>query len=100
MQKLKIGRMVKTEDLIYKTDKYVYNFRQYKTKRSFSKNNFAGKTTSDNVDKDQNDLLSDFIDFKKGKKLRDIEKKKLERDLSDKINWNRSDKYIAIHGKI
>ena len=86
MQKLKIGRMVKTEDLVYKTDKYVYNFRQYKTERSFSKNNFAGKTTSDNVDKDQNDLLSDFIDFKKGKTFRDIEKKKLERDLSDKIN--------------
>ena len=70
MQKLKIGRMVKTEDLVYKTDKYVYNFPQYKTKSSFSKNNFAGKTTSDNVQKNY------FIDFKKGNKFRDIEKKK------------------------
>ena len=68
--------MVKREHLFYETNKFVYNFQQHETIRSFAKNIFVGKSTLDNADKDQSDLLNDFIDFNKRAKPRDIEKKK------------------------
>ena len=42
----------------------------------FCKNFIAGKITLDNVDKDQSDLLNDFIDLKKRTNPRDRERKK------------------------
>ena len=72
-------KILKREDLVYKTDKYSYNFQQYETIRPFDKNIFAGKITLDNAGKDQSDLSNDFVDFRKGAKLRDIEKKAKQR---------------------
>ena len=71
----KMKKILKREDLLYQRDKYVYNFQQFETIRSFAKTIFAGKITLDNADKDQSDLLNDFIDFKKETKLRNTEKK-------------------------
>ena len=67
-------KIVKREDLVCKTDKHVYTFQQYETKRFFAKNIFAGKITLDKADKDQNDLLNNFIDYNQRTKLRDREK--------------------------
>ena len=39
-------------DLIHKTNKYVYNFQQFETIRSFAKNIFANFIILDNADKD------------------------------------------------
>ena len=61
----KNGKNSKGEDLVYKTNKYEYNVQQYKTIRPFSKNSLAGKTTLNKADRDQSDLLNNFLDFKK-----------------------------------
>ena len=71
---------------MYKTDRYVYNFQKFETIRSFSKNIFAGKITLGNSNKDQSDLLNNFIDFNKRTKLRDIEKVKLKQDATESLN--------------
>ena len=68
-------KILKREDLVYQRDKYVYNFQQFETIRSFAKTIFASKITLDNADKDQSDLLNDFVDFKKETKPRNTEKK-------------------------
>ena len=72
-----MGKIVKIEDLVYKTDKYVHNFQQYEIIRSFSKSIFARKISLDDSDKTQIDLLNEFVDLKKRAKLKDIEKRKL-----------------------
>ena len=48
------------------------------------------KITLDNADKNQSDLLNDFIDFKRGTNQRNIGKKMLKRDTIESINsfWN------------
>ena len=58
-------KILKREDLVYKKDKDVYNFQQYEAIRSFAKNIFNRKITLDNADKEQTDLLNDFMDIKK-----------------------------------
>ena len=40
-KKNKNGKIVKREDLVYETDKSVYNLQQYETIRSFSKKYFC-----------------------------------------------------------
>ena len=64
---------MKRGDLVYKTDKYVYNFQQYEKIRSLKS---AGEIIVVNADGDQSNLLNEFSDFKKETKPRDIEKKR------------------------
>ena len=45
----------------------------------------AGKIILDNVDKDQRDLLNNFIDFKKRAKPRNREKKKKQKEIQLKV---------------
>ena len=61
-------KIVKGEHVVYETNKYVDNFQQYETIRSFSKNIFAHIINLDNADNDQSDLLNDCIDFNKSEK--------------------------------
>ena len=37
IEEKKAGKMVKRENLIYETNKYVYNFHQFETTKSFDK---------------------------------------------------------------
>ena len=73
-------KKVKRGDLVYETDKYVYNFQQFEAITSFTKNIFYNKINLDEADKAQIDLLNDFLDFQKGARARDIKNKKLKRD--------------------
>ena len=72
--------MVKTEDLVYETDIYKYNFQRFETIWSFAKNIYVSKITLDDADKTQSDLLNEFPDFKKGTRPRNKKKRKLKRD--------------------
>ena len=45
-------KRVKKEDLVYETDKYVYNFQHYETIRSFAKYIFDPKIALENTNKD------------------------------------------------
>ena len=48
-----IEQRVNTENSIYKTDKYIYNFHHFKTIRTFGRNIQNHKITIDEVDKDK-----------------------------------------------
>ena len=45
-----MGKKIKWKDLIYKTNKYKYDFRQYETIRSFGESIYAGKITTDEAE--------------------------------------------------
>ena len=53
------------EDLIYKTNNYIYNFQKFELIRSCAKNICEGKITLDNADNEQASLLLEIDDFKK-----------------------------------
>ena len=52
-----MGRTINRNDLIYKSSKYVYYFRRFRTIRSFGNIIFTGKITISEVDKKQSNLL-------------------------------------------
>ena len=66
----------KRRDLIYKTNKYKYNFQQYETIRSFSDSIFAGKINIDEAEMNQSNLLKNMVEFNEQSKLRKKEDKK------------------------
>ena len=81
-----IEKIVNRENLIYKTNKYVYNFQQFETIKFFAKNIFAGQSTLDNADKYQSNLLHEIFDFNKNMKPRSFRKKKQKGDTLDSID--------------
>ena len=52
------------ENLIYKTNKYKYNFHWFETIRSFGRNIPNREITKDKADLDQSNLLMEFMDFR------------------------------------
>ena len=40
-----------------------YKFQQFKTKRAFDENIYAGKSSIDETGKDQNNLLENMVEF-------------------------------------
>ena len=70
--------MIKRVNLVYKIDKYLFNFQQYETIKSFAKNLLLVKLLQ--IIKDQFDLLNDFKDFDKGTRPKKYGEKKLRRD--------------------
>ena len=56
------------EDLIFETNKYMYNFQQFVTIRSFARNIYGRKVKENNADEDQNNLLFEVAGFKKNTK--------------------------------
>ena len=66
----------KRRDLIYKTNKYKYDFQQYETIRSFSDSIFAGKINIDEAEMNQSNLLKNMVEFNEQFKLRKKEDKK------------------------
>ena len=53
--------LVNTGDFFYETDKYVYNFQQFETIRSFGKVIFRCKITLNDAKKDHTDLLDKIV---------------------------------------
>ena len=50
---------------MFEGSKYVHNFQQFETIRSFAKNILGGKITLNNTDEDQSNLLDKVMTFKK-----------------------------------
>ena len=78
--------MVNREDLMYKTNKYVYNLQQFEAIRYFAKNIFAGKNIVNDAHKNQSDLLFEVAELKKNAKPKDIERKMQKTDTIESIN--------------
>ena len=64
-----IENSIEREKLVYKTNKYTYDFRKFQTIRNFGKDNYFRKklmrrNTLEEADEDQSDLLNSISDFK------------------------------------
>ena len=57
-----MGRKNQTKELIYKANKYKYDFQQYETIRSFGESIYAGKTTTDETEEGQSNLLKNIVE--------------------------------------
>ena len=70
---------VKWKDLIYKANKYNYDFQQFEMIRSFGESIYTGKINIDEAEIDQSDLLKKLIEFNSKFKPRTIEGNKEKR---------------------
>lgn len=61
-------KMATTENLIYKTNTWVYNFQQFETGRQFGDSIYEGKIILSDVHKSKSNWLNKFIQFNKGAK--------------------------------
>ena len=75
MKESKIEKIVKRGDSIYKTNKHVYNFQQFETIGSSSRNIFDDEITLNNADEGRSNLLPEIVDFSKNTKPKDFSKK-------------------------
>ena len=61
---------IERKDLEYETKKYIYDFKQYETIRSFRDNVYTGKFNTDEAEIDQNNLVKNIVEFNKNKNNR------------------------------
>ena len=54
---------LKGNNLIYRVNKYKYDFQQYETMRSFGESIHAGEITIDEAEEDQSNLLKNIVEF-------------------------------------
>ena len=60
--------MVNSENLTHQTNKYVYNFQQFETIKSLTKNISLGNITLNDSDRDKKDLLFENGEILKSQK--------------------------------
>ena len=72
---------IKWEDLKYKTKNYKYDFKQYKTIRSFGESIYTCKASIIKVEKEQGNLLENIVKFKNKSRPRSEEDKEKKRYL-------------------
>ena len=58
-----IESTIDREKLRYKACGNTYDFRKFKTIRTFGKDTYEGKITLEDTDKDQSDLLNEISNF-------------------------------------
>ena len=75
-----------SKDLIYETNKYVFNFQQFRTIKSFGESIFSCKITLDETDKKQGNLLNNIIYFNSRTKPRVKPDKEKKRNVYGSVN--------------
>ena len=63
-----IEKTVDKENLYYRTNKYSFNFQNFWTIRTFVRDIYNGKVTTEEADEDQGDLLVEILQKNKTKK--------------------------------
>ena len=76
-----IENSIDREKLIYKSNKYTYDFRKFQTIRTFGKDIYEGKITLEEADKDQSDLLNDIKNFSDKTRPKNYKKKNKKKKL-------------------
>ena len=71
---------IKQKDLMYRANKYKYNFQQYETIRSFGEGTYADKITKDEDAEDQSILLKNIVEFNEKFRTKTKECKDKKRD--------------------
>ena len=54
---------IEQKDLKYKTNKYINNFQQFETMRSFCDSIYTDKINIDEAERDQSNLLENMVKF-------------------------------------
>ena len=80
-----IEKNVGREKLIYKTDEYIYSFKNFQTIKTFGRDIYEGKITIKEADKNQADLSTEIMNFRKNTKPRSQEKKTRKRNCFSKL---------------
>ena len=77
---------VKRENLIYKANKYKYDFQQHETVRYFGESIYTGKVNTDKAEIDLSNLFKNLAELSKKSKLKTKEgKSKKEKPLKVQI---------------
>ena len=71
---------IKRKGLICKTNEYKYDFQQYETIRSFGESIYAGKSSTDEAEQYQSNLLENIIEFNEKSRPRTKEGKDKKRN--------------------
>ena len=82
-----MGRKVKQKDLVNKANKYKYDFQQYETLKSFFESIYTGKTSIDEAEMDQSNLLKYLVEFSEQTKPRTREGKDENRNTCKCSLW-------------
>ena len=75
-----IEKNVDREKLIYEANEYTYSFKNFQTIKTFGRDIYEGKITTEGANEYHTDLLAEIMSFKKYKKPR-IKEKKQEKFL-------------------
>ena len=79
-------KKIKGNNLIYRANKYKYDFQQYETIRSFGESIHAGEITIDEAEEDQSNLLKNIVEFyEKSRAITKEGKDKKKRDTYEKV---------------
>ena len=77
---------IKRKGLIYKTNKYKYDFQQYETIRSFGESIYIDKTSIDEAEIDQSNLIKKLVEFNDKSRARTAEGKDKKRNAFESVN--------------
>ena len=77
---------IKRKYLKYETNRYVNDFQQFETIRSFGDSIYIGKISIDEADMDQTNLLDNIVDFNNKSRPRSREDKDKKRNIINSVN--------------
>ena len=76
----------KWNDLKYETNKFIFDFQEFQTIRSFGDSIYTGKINIEEAKIDQNNLLKNMVNFDKKSRLRSKEDRDEKRNTFDSVN--------------
>ena len=88
---------IERKDLIYKANKYKYDFQQYETIRSFGNNIYNGKFSIDEAEMDGTNLLEIMIKFNNKSKPKTKEGKDKKGNTFDSVNVLYDSRELTLH---
>ena len=87
----------KQKDLIFKTNKYRYDFQQYETIRSFGESIYTGKINIDEAEVDQSNLLRNLVEFNEQSRPKTTEGKYKKRNIFESVNALYEDRELILN---
>ena len=85
-QIIKWEEKIKWKNFKYKTNKYLYDFQQFETIRSFGDCLYTGKINIDEAEMDQSNLLDNMVKFNNKSKPKTKEGKAKKQNTFDSVN--------------
>ena len=76
----------KWNDLKYETNKFIFDFQEFQTIRSFGDSIYTGKINIEEAKIDQNNLLKNMVNSDKKSRLRSKEDRDEKRNTFDSVN--------------